>query len=73
MVPAVTAFLAARATTDALQEQFKDMLDREQLAQIEKAEGRSVRWQVRNTMTLAKKAVDLMPSNPKGGAASSAN
>jgi hypothetical protein len=68
MVPAVTAFLAARATTDALQEQFKDMLDREQLAKIEKAEGRSVRWQVRNTMTLAKKAVDLMPSNPKGGA-----
>lgn len=68
LVPAATAFLAARATTDALQDQFKDMLDREQLAKIEKAEGKSVRWHVRNTMTLAKKAVDLMPSNPKGGA-----
>ncbi len=68
LVPAATAFLAARATTDALQDQFKSMLDRAELAKIEKAEGKSVRWQVRNTMVLAKKAVDLMPSNPKGGA-----
>jgi Protein of unknown function (DUF3829) len=68
LVRAATAFLAARATTETLQNQFKDVLDREQLAKIEKAEGKSVRWQVRNTMMLAKTAVDLMPSNPKGGA-----
>lgn len=68
LVPAAMTFLAARATTEALQNQFKDIIDREQLAKIEKAEGRSVRWQVHNTMTLAKKAVDLMPSNPRGSA-----
>jgi Protein of unknown function (DUF3829) len=68
LVPAAMAFLAARATTDALQDQFKGMLDRAELAKIEKAEGKSVRWQVRNTMMLAKKVVDLMPSSPNGGA-----
>ncbi len=68
LVPAATAFLAARATTDALQDQFKDLIDRQQLAKIEKAEGKSVRWHVRNTMMLAKKAVDMMPSSPKRGA-----
>lgn len=68
LVPAATAFLVARATTDALQDQFKDLIDRQQLAKIEKAEGKSVRWHVRNTMMLAKKAVDLMPSNLKRGA-----
>ena len=67
LVPAATAFLAARARTDALQEQFKDLIDRQQLAKIEKAEGKSVRWHVRNTMMLAKKAVDLMPDSPKRG------
>jgi hypothetical protein len=68
LVPAAMAFLAARATTEVLQNQLKDMLDRAQLAKIEKAEGKSVRWHVINTMTLAKKTVELMPSNPKGGA-----
>ena len=65
LVPAATAFLAARATTEALQNQFKDLLDRQQLARIEKAEGKSVRWHVQNTMALAKKAVDLLPSTPR--------
>lgn len=68
LVPAATAFLEARAATDALQDQFKDLIDRQQLARIETAEGKSVRWHVRNTMMLAKKAVDLMPSSPRRGA-----
>jgi len=68
LVPAAMAFLAARATTEALQNQLKDALDRAELAKIEKAEGKSVRWHVRNTMVLAKRAVELMPSSPKGGA-----
>lgn len=68
LVPAAMAFLAARATTEALQNQLKDTLDRAELAKIEKAEGKSVRWHVRNTMVLAKRAVELMPSSPKGGA-----
>jgi hypothetical protein len=65
LVPAVMTFLAARARTSELQDQFKDLLDRQQLAKIEKAEGKSVRWHVRNTMMLAKKAIDLMPNSPK--------
>ncbi|MEW6640079.1 MAG: DUF3829 domain-containing protein [Pseudomonadota bacterium] len=68
LVPAAAAFLEVRAATEALQDQFKDLLDRQQLAKIEATEGKSARWQVRNTLMLAKKAVDLMPSNPKRGA-----
>jgi len=68
LVPAAMAFLEARAATDALQDQLKDLLDRQQLASIEAAEGKSVRWHVHNTLMQAKKAVDLMPSSPKRGA-----
>jgi Protein of unknown function (DUF3829) len=68
LVPAATAFLAARATTEALQNQFKGLLDQQQLARIEKTEGKSVRWHVRNTLMLAKKAVDLLPPTPDRGA-----
>jgi len=67
MVPAALAFLAARKKTEALQTQFKDLLDVAQLDRIEKAEGRSVRWHARHTMALAKKAIDLMPTSPRGG------
>lgn len=65
LVPAASAFLSARMKAEQLQEQFKDLLDRQQLARIEKAEGKSVRWHTRNTMMLAKKAVDLMPRDPR--------
>lgn len=66
LVPAAGAFLAARAKVSALQNQFKDVLDAAQLARIEKAEGKSVRWHARHTLALAKKAVDLMPNNARG-------
>jgi hypothetical protein len=68
LVPAAMAFLAARARTNELQDQFKELLDRQQLAKIEKAEGKSVRWHVLNTMMQAKKAIDLMPDSPNRGA-----
>jgi hypothetical protein len=68
LMPAATTFLAARNLTEALQNQFKDLIDRQQLAAIEKAEGKSVRWHLRNTMMLASKTVDLMPRSPKRGA-----
>ncbi|MGO4715180.1 YiiG family protein [Bradyrhizobium sp. 2TAF24] len=68
LVPAATAFLEARAAADALQDQFKDLIDRQQLSRIEATEGKSVRWHARNTLMLAKKTVDLMPSNPRRGA-----
>ncbi len=51
-----------------LQDQFKELIDRQQFAKIEKAEGKIVRWHVHNTMMLAKKAVDLMPDSPNRGA-----
>jgi hypothetical protein len=66
LVPAALAFLAAREKVNALQDEFKEMLDVAQLDRIEKAEGKSVRWHGRRTLALAKKAVDLMPNNPRG-------
>lgn len=65
LVPAATAFLAARARAEALQEQFKDLLDTQELARLERTEGKSVRWHTRRVMMTAKKAVDLMPSDPR--------
>jgi hypothetical protein len=65
IVPAGNAFLAARRTTSALQNELKDAIDVAQLARIERIEGKSVRWHGINTMTLAKKAVDLLPGSPK--------
>lgn len=65
LVPAALAYLAAREKTEALQEQFKDLLDRQQLARIEKSEGKSVRWHARYTTMMAKKAVDLLPRDPR--------
>jgi hypothetical protein len=65
LVPAALTYLAAREKAENLQEQFKDLLDRHQLARIEKAEGKSVRWHARYTTMLAKRAVDLMPRDPR--------
>lgn len=65
LVPAASTFLLARIKVEQLQEQFKELVDRQQLAKIERAEGKSVRWHTRNTMMLAKKVVDLMPRDPR--------
>lgn len=65
LVPAATAFLAARRQLDAAQEQLKSGLDRQELARIARAEGKSVRWHAKHTMALAKTAVEKMPRDPR--------
>jgi hypothetical protein len=65
MVPAAKAFLDERATLDAQMRVYKKGLDARELAAIEKQEGRSARWQVRNIMINARAVMDLMPSNEK--------
>jgi hypothetical protein len=65
LVPAARAFMAARDKMENLQEELKDKLDTLELARIEKTEGKQYRWHMKHTMTLAKKAVDLMPKDPR--------
>lgn len=65
LVPAAHAFIAARERTEALQNQFKSSLDLQQLAQVEKKEGKSRNWHLRYTMIQLKRAVDLMPRDPR--------
>jgi len=65
LVPAGRAFIAARAKMDKLQEEVKDRLDTLELARIEKKDGKQYRWHMKRTMILARKAVDLMPQNPR--------
>jgi len=65
LVPAARAFMAARDKMENLQEELKDKLDGLELARIEKTEGKQYRWHMKRTMTLAKKAVDLMPKDPR--------
>ncbi|QCI63720.1 YiiG family protein [Phreatobacter stygius] len=63
MVPAAAAFLRERALLDTQMRTFKSDLDIRELAAIEKREGRSARWQVRNIMISARAVMDVMPSN----------
>lgn len=65
MVPAARTFLAERATLDAQMRVYKKSLDTRELASVERREGRSARWQIRNIMINARAVMDLMPSNEK--------
>lgn len=65
LVPAARAFTAARDKMERLQDELNDKLDEVDLARIEKTEGKQYRWHMKRTMALAKKAVDLMPTNPR--------
>lgn len=65
MVPAAKAFLAERAALDAVMRVYKKSLDARELASVERREGRSARWQIRNIMINARAVMDLMPSNEK--------
>ena len=65
LVPAAHAFMAARDKMERLQDELNDKLDEVDLARIEKTEGKQYRWHMKRTMTLAKKAVDLMPKDPR--------
>jgi hypothetical protein len=65
LVPAARAFTAARDKMELLQDELKDKLDALELARIEKAEGKQYRWHMKRTMILVRKAVDLMPTDPR--------
>ncbi|PZN96571.1 MAG: hypothetical protein DCF30_17475 [Hyphomicrobiales bacterium] len=65
MVPAAKVFLTERATLDAQMRVYKKGLDARELAAVEKREGRSARWQIRNIMINARAVMDLMPTNEK--------
>ncbi len=63
MVPAAEAFLKDRADVEAAMRGFRTDLNRRELADIERREGRSARWHVRNVLIAARGVMDLMPSN----------
>jgi hypothetical protein len=74
LVPAMNAFLAARDRLEDGQEVLSAALDKQQLALIEKTEGKSERWHLRNLSIAAKAAIDAVPhdQNPEAMAAFSA-
>lgn len=65
MVPAAEAFLKDRAEVDQSMRAFRADLNGRELAAIERREGRSGRWHVRNVMISARAVMDTMPDNDK--------
>ncbi|QRG04969.1 DUF3829 domain-containing protein [Xanthobacter dioxanivorans] len=63
--PAAKAFIIARRDLDRLTDQVKDGIDAQDLARIERIEGKSDGWHVRRIMMSARKAVDLMPRSAR--------
>lgn len=61
MVPAAEAFLAARAQLEEQMRVVRADLDGRELTDIETREGKSARWQVRNTMIRARAVIDALP------------
>ncbi len=64
MVPAAQEFLAARAALEGQMRAMRADLDLRELADIEAREGRSARWQIRNTMIQARAVINALP--PRG-------
>lgn len=64
IIPAMNAFLTARARLEEGQEQLSAGLSRQELALIEAREGKSRHWHLRNLATTAKAALDAMPHDP---------
>lgn len=65
LAPAAQRFLAERANLDAAMAAFKADLDRQELADLERREGRSARWQARNVMVALRPVVDLLPQGDR--------
>ena len=63
IVPAMNAFLAARGRLEAGQEALSAGLDKQELALLEKNEGKSERWHVRSLAIAAKAAVNALPKD----------
>lgn len=56
IVPALTAFLAARARLEEAEEELSAGLDRQGIALMERREGKSLQWQIRHLAMTAKAA-----------------
>lgn len=65
MVPAAEAFLKDRADVERAMRALRADLNQRELADIERREGRSARWNVRNVMIAARGVMDLMPTNER--------
>ncbi len=65
LVPAAEAFLKDRAEVEQHMRAMRADLDVRELADIERREGRSARWNVRNVMIAARAVMDLMPSDAR--------
>ncbi|MDP2802249.1 MAG: YiiG family protein [Phreatobacter sp.] len=65
LVPAAQAFLKDRADVELHMRTFRGDINLRELADIERREGRSARWNVRNVMIEARGVMDLMPSDAR--------
>jgi hypothetical protein len=65
LAPAAQKFLAERGKLDAAMGVFKAELDRQELADLERREGKSARWQARNVMIAVRPVVDLLPQGER--------
>jgi hypothetical protein len=65
MVPLAEAFLADRAELEEEMRKLRGRLNGQELAAIERREGRSARWQIRNIMMSAREIIDVMPTNER--------
>ena len=65
MVPAAEAFLKDRADVERAMRALRTDLNSRELADIERREGRSARWNVRSVMIAARGVMDLMPTNER--------
>lgn len=61
LVPAIDTFLATRKRVEQGQEALAAALDKQELALIEKAEGKSERWHILNLSIAAKAAMNALP------------
>lgn len=61
LVPAIDTFLATRKRLEKGQEALAAVLDKQELALIEKTEGKSERWHVYNLSITAKAAMNALP------------
>jgi hypothetical protein len=65
MVPLAEAFLADRAELEEEMKRLRGRLNGQELAAIERREGKSAAWQIRNIMMSAREIIDVMPTNER--------
>jgi hypothetical protein len=64
-VPLAEAFLADRAELEDEMRKLRGRLNGQELAAIERREGKSAAWQIRNIMMSAREIIDVMPTNER--------